>query len=330
MAFIPQSGSVVAFQSNPANLQASITGAVQIAGGSPASIVTVQRIDQQITGSNLGLVSHAVIHGLTTLGGGSYVDVKVDPTGALLIAATSVISFQGTVPWTIGSIYGNVSGSVVAFVSGLQGASVSGAVTANQGTNAGLGSSWPVKISNGTQTANVTAASMLSVTVDNVTSSIIGTYSTNVLGNSSSVGLYVLGVRNDTIASIVGSDRDFNSFATDSAGRFLVKPFSPEESRLDTVSSVVSTSVTALFNSVVGLRNYVTDLQIANTGSVATLVTFKDGSTSILGYTIAPAGGGSNITMAMPMRTAPAQDFVYQAGTASSVLYVTAKGYKAP
>lgn len=61
--------------------------------------------------------------------------------------------------------------------------SVSGAVTANQGTNAGLGSSWPVKISNGTQTANVTATSMLSVTVDN-SPTISGSVATVIIGGS--------------------------------------------------------------------------------------------------------------------------------------------------
>ena len=37
---------------------------------------------------DLGLVVNSVIHGLTTAGGGSYVDVKVTPSGALSVDAT--------------------------------------------------------------------------------------------------------------------------------------------------------------------------------------------------------------------------------------------------
>lgn len=163
------------------------------------------------------------------------------------------------------------------------------------------------------------------------TPSIVGTYAEDSASANNDKGILSLGLRNDTVSSVVNADLDYTVFAADSAGRHLIKPFSADESRLDTATSVVSSSVTSLFPSVVGLRNYVTDIMIANTGSVATLVTFKDGSTSILGFTIAPAGGGSNINgMAFPLRTAPAQDFTFTATTPSSVLYVTAKGYKAP
>lgn len=109
--------------------------------------------------------------------------------------ANSVITFQGTVPWSVlgavtttGSVISVNQGSIAAViiggsVAGVANQSVSGTVTVNQGANAGLGSSWPIKISNGTQTANVTASSMLSVTVDN-SPTISGSVAAVIIGGS--------------------------------------------------------------------------------------------------------------------------------------------------
>ena len=49
---------------------------------------TVKDIGTQITTNDLGLVSNSVIHGVTTAGGGGYVDVKVNPSGALTVEST--------------------------------------------------------------------------------------------------------------------------------------------------------------------------------------------------------------------------------------------------
>lgn len=57
---------------------------------------------------------------------------------------------------------------------------------------------------------------------------------------------------------------------------------------------VQGASVAVLASPGSGIRNYVKHVQIANYGSASVLVTIADNTTSILGYTIAPAGGGSN------------------------------------
>jgi len=49
---------------------------------------TVTPLGTQITTSDNGIVTNSVIHGKTTAGGGSYVDVKVNPSGALKTDAT--------------------------------------------------------------------------------------------------------------------------------------------------------------------------------------------------------------------------------------------------
>jgi hypothetical protein len=50
---------------------------------SDGTAVDVFELGTQVQSTDKGLVAHAVIHGKTTAGGGSYVDVKVSPSGAM-------------------------------------------------------------------------------------------------------------------------------------------------------------------------------------------------------------------------------------------------------
>lgn len=78
------------------------------------------------------------------------------------------------------------------------------------------------------------------------------------------------------------------------------------------------------------LKTYITDIQVVNTGASTSLITFKDGSGGpTLGYTIAPAGGGSNIHLTSPLATSANTAFFFAAATASTTIYVSAQGYKA-
>ena len=198
------------------------------------------------------------------------------PAGTQVIGSVAIL--QGTNPWNISSIYGNISGSV------------------------------------------------LSQQLGTRTTSIVGSIPSSLL-----TGVY--GHRNDAIASFLGADLTWRPIATDSAGRAVTKPFSPEESRVEGYASTVNVSVTTLVAAAgAGLRNYITDVWLANTGAAATLVTFRSGGgTSVLGYTIAPAASGSNLPgLITPMRTLANETFDFQASTGTSVLYATVKGFKAP
>lgn len=213
-------------------------------------------VDYPLSATDHAQVFKGVMTGKTTAGGGGYVDVKVDPSGALVTTASSVVAFQGTSPWVIGNssvqvlnfpTNQNVSGSVVATISGTPNVNTAGSVVAFQGTNPWLSSVW------------------------------------------------------------------------------LATPGTP----IRYTGSVVSTSVTLIQASAAGKKSYVTDFWAANTGATTTLLTFKDGSTSVLGYTIAPTGGGSNSPgILTPMVTATAQDLVFQATTGTSILYLTVNGYQ--
>lgn len=255
---------------------------------------------------------------------------SISAVSATIVAGsiTSVTNPAGSVTAVIGTIGGSVitvwkdssvvayqlAGSILATSATVLPGSVSGAITAPPG------SIMSVTNPAGSVTAVIWQAP-----------SIVGTYGEDIASTAADKGIFTLGIRNDTVASLVGADLDYTGWSTDSAGRHLTKPFAAEEARLTFNGSVVSGSVTAIFNSVVGLRNYITDFFVANTGTATTLLTFKDGSTSVLGYAVVPAGGGFSAPgLNMPIRSFPSQDLAYSVSPSTSVLYLTVQGYKAP
>ena len=112
----------------------------------------------------------------------------------------------------------------------------------------------------------------------------------------------------------------------------LVKPFATDDARVFQMASVTSASITTLVAAPgAGLRTYLTDILVTNTGSVATQVTLRDSDASIIGRTIGPATSGSNIHLSTPIRTGGTNqriDFI--GATQVSILTITALGYTAP
>ena len=139
-------------------------------------------------------------------------------------------------------------------------------------------------------------------------------------------------LRNDTLASTLGVDGTYRPIMGDSAGRTIVKQFAAVESSVMGHGSVNgAASVILIVAPGAGLKLYITDILLANTGSVATVVNFTAGGGSILGKTIAPATSGSNIIgLATPIAVPYNSPFNIAADTAVSVLHGTAYGYKGP
>lgn len=99
--------------------QTNGTQKTQITDG--AGVVNTKQLGTQLTNTDVALVTNTVIHGLTTGGGGGYVDVKVTPSGALTVEINDgggSITVDGTVEIT------NDAGNPIP---------VSGTVTANTG-----------------------------------------------------------------------------------------------------------------------------------------------------------------------------------------------------
>src|SRR3990167_984662 len=287
-------GSVAVLQGTNPWVIGSVSGTVNIAGNpSISGTIDIGTIPGSVIAFQGGVWTPSVSGTV----GASIVGQL--PAGAAVLG--SIATLQGTNPWII-------SGSVML----LNGANIVGSVTTLQGTNP-----WRTLGS-------------VSGTVD------IGTQSGSVVafqggGWTPSAIAYLR--RNDAIASTLGADLTYGPGARDSAGRILTRPYSAEESRIEGYASTVNLNANIIIAAAgTGLRNYVTDVWVANTGAAATLVTFlSGGGLSVLGYTIAPATGGSNLPgLVTPMRTGAGETFDFRAATGTSVLYITAKGFTAP
>lgn len=273
-------------------LNITLTGSPSISGNVGASIIGTVPVTMA------GSWTTSVVGGVSILGG----NVGVNQLGAWTTSVVGAVSIVG--------------GQVGVTQLGAWTTSVVGAVSVLGGT------------------VGVTQVGTWATSVVGVLqiASIKGTYLEDAGHIHADAGLFVLGVRNDTVSSFASNNTDYTPFATDSAGRYLIKPFAAEEARVEGHNSVVSTSVTTVIAAAgTGLRNYITDLMIVNSGATTTALTLKDGAGSIMGFAIAPTNGGSNMVgLAIPFRTGANASFDIQPTSASSILYFTAKGYKAP
>lgn len=172
-----------------------------------------------------------------------------------------------------------------------------------------------------------------------ITSVVPGTAATNLgkaedAGHTSGdVGVMALAVRNDALAGLAGTTLDYSPIAVDIGGRVMAdkSPAAAMVRGLNSVAGTGDTAVTGTISGDAGLKTYITSAQVANTGSTTTLITFKDGNAgSALAYTIAPAGGGSNIVFETPLVTTANTALYFACASSSTTVYCSAQGYKAP
>lgn len=330
MAYTPFSSSVVTFQNDPTKL----VGTMSVVGGTVGtSVIGLTPVGLNVDGSPVttanpvpiqppssGFLPVSVVGG--TIGVSNFPTTQ-NVSGS--VAATgSITALQGTNPWVVTTgnssvmVYhvGSVATRPITGVSSVQlmaGTNNAGSITAIQGTNP-----WITTIQ-----AN----------------SVAGTYAEDSAHADGQRGLFTIGVRNDAVASFVSANGDYTPFGVDSSGRTIVKPFAGNEASVWATASAVSGGTGSGVASVVvfpaagaGLKNYITDFMISNTGATTTLVTFIDNDNSVLGKTIAPTGGGSNaIGLNMPIVNVSANNRIGMIiSNSSSVVHLWAGGYKAP
>jgi len=129
---------------------------------------------------------------------------------------------------------------------------------------------------------------------------------------------------------ITATTSTYNTIAvTDKVGKQVQLPYAIPELFVKGSASATGTSSTSLIAAgAAGIKNYITSISIANTGTSTSLITLQDGSGgATLLTTIAPAGGGLNITLPVPIATSAATALYFAAGTASTTIYLTAVGY---
>jgi hypothetical protein len=143
-----------------------------------ASYPSTVPVDTVIGQGDDAIITKSIITGKTTAGGGAYVDVKVNPSGTMVVdasgstgvAVTGTVSATQSGTWTVqpgntpntspwlttisqGGNAATVSGAGALKVDGSAVTQpVSGTVTSNQGTAAALSGYWPVRVTDGTNT----------------------------------------------------------------------------------------------------------------------------------------------------------------------------------
>lgn len=256
----------------------------------------------------------------------------------------SVAVLQGTNPWVVGNSSVQVNNILTgqSSVYLIPGVGVLGSVATLQGTDP-----WRVIVPGSVVTVSKDSSVFAALTSSNASvigvlqgTSIVGTYAEDAGHADGNKGLFILGVRNDTVASFVSANTDYAPIATDSKGRVLTKPQAPVEASIWATASTVNAGDGTNFAASVrlfpaagaGLKNYITDFLVTNTGASNTMLTFIDIGGSILAKTAAPAGGGSNaVGLATPIVNISTNDVIgIRSQTATSILHVWAAGYKAP
>lgn len=281
-------------------------------GTNPWTVVTPAASITSVTTPGGSIMS------ITTPAGSVLATSAISPAGSITsitIPAGSITAVSATAPagsimatnQVAGSIMGVSVGSVAAFI---------------------VGSASIITVWKDSSVLSVPVGSTITILQ---AASIAGTYAEDAAHTSADKGLFMLAVRNDTVASFASADTDYAPHAVDAPGRLIVKPFAGENATIISyVGSTVSGSVQLIQASVIGSKSYVTDFWLSNTGAATTLVTFQDGSTSILGQFIAPTGGGmSSPGIAIPIKTFNSQDLAFKVSPSSSVVYVVVKGYQA-
>jgi hypothetical protein len=228
-----------------------------------------------------------------------------------------------------------VTGSVVALTTGNQ--SVSGAVTAPAGSIMAVavtGTSSVIVVPQFSSVITVwQSSSVLAVPVGSVITvwqapSIVGTYAEDDGASSADKGMFVLGVRNDTLTTNTSADADYGAVALGPSGEVVTAnaPITKWVRGTADLRVVLGASVTAIAAQGASVFTYITGVQVANMGSASVLVTLAGGLGSILGYTIAPAGGGSNILYPNALKTGENSAFTASISGTASVL-VSAQGF---
>lgn len=160
--------------------------------------------------------------------------------------------------------------------------------------------------------------------------SIVGTYAEDAPSASGDKGFLVMGARNDTLSSITSADGDYSSHVVGPSGELIAAnaPLTKWISGTADLRVVLGGSVQVLAAQGTSVFTYITGVQIANMGPSSVLVTLAGGLGSILGYSIAPAGGGSNILYPNALKTGENSKFTASISGTSSVL-VSAQGFSA-
>lgn len=274
--------------------QVSVLGGLQVTGS------VLANIGGSVVAVNQGSVGAVIIGGsILSVPTGSVIAVQQGSVGAVVIGGSVIAQVIGSVvSLNTGSIITTNVGSVITVWK-------DSSVLAIPGNTSQI-SIWPAP-------------------------SIVGTYAEDTAHVVDSRGLFTLAIRNDTMASVTSATGDYSQYAVGPSGE-TVTANAPLTSWVrgtaDLRGPVTVHSVTVIAAQGASVFTYVTGVQVVNFGPSSVIVTFSGATSSIVGYTIAPAGGGSNIYYPNALKTNQNAAFAASISGTASVL-VSAQGFTA-
>jgi len=327
------SGSVVATQGTTpwvVNFQNSSLVAYQLAGSILATSATFTPPANQ---SVSGTVGASVLGTVPVTQGGTWI---ASVFGNVSVLGTVPVT-QTTSPWIItGSVQGTFTSAANQSVSGTIGASIIGQLPAGNAILGAVAASISGTVTTIPQISSIiaiNAGSVVAISQGSVITvlqapSIVGTYAEDAASANTDKGIFTLNVRNDTLSSMTSADGDYTQMTVGPTGEAIMAnaPFTKWVSgTADFRNGNAGASIIAISSGGSSVFTYITGVQIANMGSASVLVALVSGG-STLGYSIAPAGGGSNIYYQNGLKTPANFGFAASISGVASVL-VSAQGF---
>lgn len=158
-----------------------------------------------------------------------------------------------------------------------------------------------------------------------VVGSVVGTYAEDAASASGDKGLLVLGARNDTLSSVTSADLDYSTFSTGPSGEIIVANAPLTKWVQGNASCFTGVAQPIIAAQGASIFSYITAIQVANASANNAYLTFLSGS-SVIGYTTAPANGGSNIVLPNALKTFANANFAASVSGVASV-FLAAEGF---
>lgn len=286
------------------------------------------------TGSGAASVAAEAVSGLQyqqiqVLGGGGASILGINPDRSINVSVIGAINITGSVT-ALGTVGASIIGwvpiqasntSIIAVIQGSVAAVTTAA--ANQSVSGTVGASIVGQLPAGT--AVLGSIAVYQGPAAWVTSDVKAEDTTHTSGDA---GSFSLGVRNDTLASVTSADNEYAPFTLGPVGEQITAnaPLTKWIQGVADLQVVLGASVTAIAAQGASIFTYITGIQVANFGPSSVLVKFGGGLGSTLGWTIAPAGGGSNIVYRNALKTGANSAFTASINGVASVL-VSAQGF---
>lgn len=356
-------GSVMAVSgtfTTPAGSIQSIThpsGSVTAVRTDNASVITTQLAGSILAVSGTFTTPAGSVQSTTNPAGSVGAQIAYQLAGSILATSATVLpgSVSGAITAPPGSIMSvtnpagsvgaqiayQLAGSILATSATVLPGSVSGAITAPPGSvmavrtdlasvittqiAGSIMATSAIQPAGSLMTVVTPAGSVQAVIFGNA--SLVGTYAEDAPATSGDKGFLVMGARNDTLASVTSADGDYSSHVVGPSGELIAAP-APFTKWIQAQSSVMyGTSVQVMAAQGASIFTYITGVFIANDSATFSRVKVTGGLGSVLGWTVAPANGGSNMPIGpVALKTGENSGVSVSISGVSSV-YVTMTGF---